>query len=226
MTSLASFDQFRREVFSRPRVDWEEIDQLVWKARAGDEAAREGIIERCLPYVVWLAWHYKPFLPHEDYGDIVGIGNLALVTCLNDALAARNPVVYLMRCAYYQVLEYVARRTSLISVPKTGKAKPVISLEATPALQNSLSDNPVQTTGAADAYQAWLTEALKVLTPLQREVVLVKYGFPERSCDSLYQLSRAQGKSGRYTSSLKAALRKLREYAVKSRFTEENEQLA
>lgn len=226
MNSLSGFDLFRAEVFSRRRMNWSEIDRLVSLAREGDLKARESITLLCLPYVVWLAWRYKPYLPHDDYGDVVGIGNLALVTCMDGAMNAEHPVRYLMKCAHYRVLEYVACRASLISQPKTSKATHVVSLEATPVLKNTLPYGSKRAVRAIGADHDWLAEALNALTPLQREVVLIKYGFPERSCDSLYKLSLAQGVSGRYTATLKAALRKLRKHALVYHFAREEERLA
>ena len=218
MKSLTCFELYRQEVFSLTHFDWDEIDQITEKAREGDSTARETLIKRCLPFVVKLAWRYKPFLPHEDYGDIVGIGNLALVTCLDSALAARHPVGYLMRCALYKVLQHISRRSELIHQPETSTTIPVLSLEEHPVLMATLSETSSQPVECSDD---WLTRALEVLTPLQKEVVLIKYGFPQRSCDSLYQLSKKQGHRGRYSSSLKVALKKLREHVPKYQFIQE-----
>ena len=215
MSCSTSFDLFRREVFSLDHFNWDEIDQIAERAREGDKTAREALIQRCLPFVIRLAWRYKPYLPHDDYGDIVGIGNLALVTCLDSALAAKHPVGYLMRCAFYRIVKYVARRSSLIHQPETSTAIPVLSLEEHPVLINTLSETSSQPVVPTDD---WLIRALEELTPLQKEVVLIKYGFPQRSCDSLYQLAKKQGHRGRYSSSLKVALRKLREHEPKYQF--------
>lgn len=220
MNTLASFEQYRSEVFSKQRCDEQDIDRIIQRAREGDHKACETLIELCLPFVVKLAWKFKRYLPHDDYGDIVGIGNLALVTCLDKALRASQPVAYLMRCAYYRVLEHVSCRASLISNPKTSKATPVSSIEAHLWLQNTMTSGSSWKTRVPYANE-WLTEALNSLTPLQREVIMIKYGFPQRSFDSLYQLSKAQGVRGRYPSSLKAALRNLRMFALKHSFTRE-----
>jgi RNA polymerase sigma factor (sigma-70 family) len=220
MNTLASFEMYRSEVFSRQRRDECDIDQIIQRAREGDNKACETLIEQCLPFVVKLAWRFKPFLPHDDYGDIVGIGNLALVTCLDKTLRASQPVAYLMSCAYYRVLEHVSCRASLISNPKTSKATPVRSIETQLWHQNTRASG-FSWTARAQYANDWLAEALNSLTPLQREVILVKYGFPQRSFDSLYQLSRAHGVRGRYPSSLKAALRKLRRFALQYRITHE-----
>ena len=82
---LTNAQQYRYELSLLLRLTPEEERALRDQAREGDEQARDRLIENCLSYVAYIASRYKRYVHHDDYLDLVGVGNLAIVEHIEKA---------------------------------------------------------------------------------------------------------------------------------------------
>jgi RNA polymerase sigma factor (sigma-70 family) len=196
---LSAFRLYCTDMFSLPQSS--DLDATVAAARTGSQEAKELIILRCLPYIVKLAYRYQVYLYHDGLEDIVGIGNLAVVECLEKALTKAKPVAYLYKCAQYQILKYITRKSSLIVKPDNQDFIPVVSLEEHPGLYDILTAY-VETTPKVNIDLVY--EALDCLTPFQRKAVISRYGLYGHTDVSLGKLAKQEGK--RYTSNYRDAV--------------------
>ena len=197
---LTSVQIYRRELYREERLTYEEEQELITKARAGDRIAREDIITGCLRYVLKIAAHYRKFLVRDDIGDLIGLGNLALIENLDKALNRENPFGYLQGCAKLTIIRYCSEQ----------KASDLHSIEdfCLPAKEAISVTKP--------SY-SWLYQAVERLNTLQREIVYAHYGLGDRPKESLYQISlrMSRSKKGSYAyNAMYRALRKLRSELV------------
>ena len=88
---MSSVEQYRSEVLRLPRLTRSEESELVCRARNGDTQAKEALIQSCLGYVASVAYRYVCYMQHDDYLDLVSVGNLAIVECFEKALTVDNP---------------------------------------------------------------------------------------------------------------------------------------
>ena len=112
---LSSVEQYRSEVLRLPRLTRSEESELVNRARNGDTQAKEALIQSCLGYVACVAYRYVCYLQHDDYLDLVSVGNLAIVECFEKALTIDNPVAYLLGVAKLAVKAYCCKHSGLIT---------------------------------------------------------------------------------------------------------------
>ncbi len=190
---LTSEELYRSEVRQLPRLSIEEERELVRQARAGDAKAREALMTSCLNYVGFMAARYKCYVNHDDYLDLVGIGNLAVVEHLDRSLLKDNPCAYLRGIVKYTMLHYCFSHASLITRPQQAAPVYTVSLD-TP--QNDLQ--PLSQRIAAKEYSpvkkqsdySFLYQALEQLPTNFREVLSCHFGLYGRQPESLYTLSR------------------------------------
>src|SRR5258708_8864450 len=108
---------YRREVRSLPRLTRAEEQELVRRARRGDADARTALIQSCLNYVGFMAaWHAR-YVFHDEYLDLVGIGNVAVVEHVDEALTRENPSAYLRGSAKFSIIYYCFNPPPLIPPP-------------------------------------------------------------------------------------------------------------
>src|SRR5260370_35246138 len=82
---------YRREVRSLPRLTRAEEQELVRRARRGDADARTALIQSCLNYAGFMAaWHAR-YVLHDEYLDLVVIGNVAVVENVDEELTREKP---------------------------------------------------------------------------------------------------------------------------------------
>ena len=112
---LSSVEQYRSEVLRLPRLTRSEESELVCRARQGDKQAKETLIQSCLGYVACVAYRYTCYVQHDDYLDLVSVGNLAIVECFEKALTVDNPVAYLLGVAKLAVKAYCCKHSGLIT---------------------------------------------------------------------------------------------------------------
>jgi DNA-directed RNA polymerase specialized sigma24 family protein len=184
---------YRSEVRKLPRLTAEDEQELVRRARAGDAEARSDLITSCLNYVGFMAARYKCYVNHDDYLDLVGIGNLAVVEHLDRSLLRDNPCAYLRGVVKYTVLHYCYTHASLISRPQQSAPVYTVSLDTARSDEQPLSQRiafqespPVR----KHPEYAFLYQALEQLSPQYREVVSCHFGLYDRAPESLYTMSR------------------------------------
>jgi RNA polymerase sporulation-specific sigma factor len=178
------------ELHSRLLPD-EESQALALRACHGDADAKEQLITCCLRYVAKVAAYYAHFLPipHDEYLDLVSVGNLALVECFERAIHSPNPMGYLLAVAKKCIYRHCAYRAELITIPEKehhrGKVEPVLSLDMALSgtgwtYQHILAalEDIEQETDAADYEAAFgaLDQALDTLTERQRDIIMRLYG--------------------------------------------------
>ena len=112
---LNSFQQYRSEVLSLPRLTASEERDLEQRARQGDEQARKQLIESSLQYVASVAWRYVCYMQQDDYPELVSVGNMAIVEGIEKALTAAKPGAYLRGMARNAIRRYCFARSRLVS---------------------------------------------------------------------------------------------------------------
>ena len=195
---------YRREVRSLPRLTRAEEQELVRRARKGDADARTALIKSCLNYVGFMAaWHAR-YVYHDEYLDLVGIGNVAVVEHVDEALTRENPCAYLRGCAKYAIIYYCYNRSSLIPTPWQAKQRiSVASLDA-PIYSNTVQQEPVVVRESPD--YTFLYQALERLPKHYQDVLIRHFGLYDRPVESLYKMSR------RMSTSVKGSIAYLLEY--------------
>ncbi len=133
---------YQREVRSLPRFTLAEEQELVRRARRGDADARTALIQSCLNYVGFMAaWHVR-YVFHDEYLDLVGIGNVAVVEHVDEALTRENPCAYLRGCAKFAIIYYCFNRASLIPTPWQAKQSISVAYQDVLIKHYGLYDRP------------------------------------------------------------------------------------
>jgi RNA polymerase nonessential primary-like sigma factor len=112
---LNSYQQYRSEVSSLPRLTASEERDLEQRARQGDEQARKQLIESSLQYVTRIAWRYVCYVRQDDYPDLVSVGNMAIVEGIEKAMTAAKPGAYLRWLARSAIRRYCFARSPLVT---------------------------------------------------------------------------------------------------------------
>src|SRR5260370_38333091 len=134
---------YRREVRVLPVLTRVEEQDIVRGARKGDADARTALIQSCLNYVGFMAaWHAR-YVYHDEYLDLVGIGNVAVVEHVDEALTRENPCAYLRGCAKFAIIYYCFNRSSLIPTPWQAKQKIYVASLDTAMYANTVPEEPV-----------------------------------------------------------------------------------
>ena len=79
--TLSSVEQYLSDIASLPVLSRDEEAELVRRACSGERQAKEALLQSCLRYVAFITSRYSCYLEHEEYLDLVSVGNLALVHC-------------------------------------------------------------------------------------------------------------------------------------------------
>ena len=165
---LSSFDLYRNEVLLTSPARSYVADAVIRRARFGDAQAREEIITALLRYIMRVAMTFSKEDPKNDYVELVGVGNLAAVECLDVALLKKEPVAYLKGCI---------KRKMKYSLLEQTYAHP---------LEEDVAERP-----SIPTYRdySWLYEALAQLTPQQIALISQHFGLFGTK-ESLYEMSR------------------------------------
>jgi len=160
----------------------------------GDERAKEALLQGCLRYVAYITSRYSCYLEHEEYLDLVSVGNLAIVERLDKALTVDNPVAYLYGVAKLAIRSYCYTHSQPMTQVKGKPYAWVGSLDA-PLCNGKgcLADGLVaqeQTPKKEQSKFARLYAAINALTPKQRYVILRYYGLDGDAPESIASISR------------------------------------
>lgn len=194
---LTNVQQYRYELSLLPRLTQEEERVLTDQAREGDKQARDRLIEGCLRYITFIAARYKRYVHHDDYLDLVSVGNLAVVENVEKALTMDNPQAYLCVTAKLAIIEYCMTRASLITKSRYSNASdPSVSSLDAPVYQDSdismldLIAAPEAEPERKERDYTQLHKAISTLPEKYREVLTRHYGLYGRPAESLYGMSR------------------------------------
>jgi RNA polymerase sigma factor (sigma-70 family) len=152
-----------------PRLDARRERRLVQRAQAGDQGARQELVQELLPFVYWVARGYSG--PRAELEDLVQEGTLGLLKAIERFEPARGTrlTTYAKRWIEGEVQRAV-RETDLIRLPAP-KAVAVARLEATKdQLAAELGRDPSEAeTAAAVGVDI---DDLRVVASLTRAVVM------------------------------------------------------
>lgn len=191
---LSSVEQYLLELAGLPVLSRDEEANLVRRARQGDKQAREALLHGCLRYVASITSRYSCYLEHEEYLDLVSIGNLAIVERLDKALSVENPVAYLYGVAKLAIRSYCYTHSQLITQVR---GRPMVWTDSLDAplcdRKGCLADTlvaqeqlPQQERSDFDR----LYKAIIALTPKQRYVIQRFYGLDGDAPESMASISR------------------------------------
>ena len=183
--------QYHSDIAALPRLTLEEEKCLIERSMLGNTDAREQIILSCLGYVRAVARKYRVICAANgrnlvEYLDLIQIGNLTLVECLDKALEHPNPFGYLKRAASGEIVKYCMKHGSSITSPseRGGKIlpmkdvasleKPLIPGEENFTLASTLEVPPTSTQDEKD--YTTLYSVIETLTPKQRDAITRHYG--------------------------------------------------
>ncbi len=111
---LTSQEQYRKEVFSLPRLTQEQELALEERAKHGCIGAEHSLITACLPYVAAIAWRYVVYFSTDEYLDLVSVGNMALVRSVQRSLTKNRPLLYLHAVAKWEIIHYCYYHSKII----------------------------------------------------------------------------------------------------------------
>jgi DNA-directed RNA polymerase sigma subunit (sigma70/sigma32) len=220
---LSSVAQYLSELAGLPVLSRDEEADLVRRARQGDKQAREDLLHSCLRYVASVTSRYSCYLEHEEYLDLVSIGNLAIVERLDKALTVENPVAYLYGVAKLAIRSYCYTHSQLITQVR---GRPMVWTDSLDAplydRKGCLADTLVAPEQAPPSEQpafANLYGAIKALTPKQQYVILRFYGLDGDAPESIASISRRLSRDNpkvtiarnRYNNAIMSLRRKLRQ---------------
>lgn len=192
---LTSVEQYRSEVLRLPRLTQSQERDLVSRARSGDELAKGALIESCLQYIASVAWGYACYLRHDDYLDLVGVGNLAIVECVEKALAVNNPAAYLRGVAKLAMKLYCFKHAGLITRGPRRDRVQVGSLDAPYGDSDACyadvlpAPTPESEMEQEQPNYEMLYQAINALTEKQRYVILRHLGLDGNASELLGTIS-------------------------------------
>lgn len=147
----------------------EDILTFAQRAKTGDQEAREAILSCCLDSMIMLAVIYHVYVPRDDVGDLIGIANVTIVSCLDKALTRDRPVAYLIGCARNSLLKYINTRSSLIAKPAREQSCSLVSLQEVETWLTAPYARPKRKMSTK------IVQLLLALaTPEQREAILMR----------------------------------------------------
>ncbi len=191
LPDLMASTLYQAEVNHLPRLSHADEQEVIARARQSDKAARMALIVNCLAYALGKAIVlFLAFRPaHEEALDLVQVASEAMVKRLDYALAKENPVPYLKAIAKKTIQVYLLYNSDLIRKPSgdslaelAKKNIPNVESLDTPAFRESstlkidlieMAPPPVE---KREEQFAPLYNALKQLTPIQRQQIAKTYG--------------------------------------------------
>jgi len=183
--------QYHDDIAELPRLTMEEEKFVIERAMLGNTDARKQMILNCLDYVRAVARNYRVICAANgrnlvEYLDLIQIGNLTLVECLDKALEHPNPFGYLKRAASGEIVKYCMKHGSSITSPSERGGK-ILSMKDVASLEKPLIPEKEELT-LASTLEAPLKPAqdekdytmlysnVEMLTPKQRDAITRHYG--------------------------------------------------
>ena len=120
MTDISGPALYRAEVRRIPIIPRDEQPAYIEAARNSEEAAGHELILNCLNWTMSRAAAICRDRPpeHSDMMDLVGQANVKMVETMPNALAAKDPVAYLMSVSAWEMQRYRMYHDPLIKRPK------------------------------------------------------------------------------------------------------------
>jgi RNA polymerase sigma factor (sigma-70 family) len=175
MDDLSAATLYQSEVRRIPLLSREEQTPYIDQARQGDTDAQSVLMHTCLNWVMRQArTTYRNRLPqHTDMMDLVGVANLKMWEAMHKALAANDPIAYLISVGATEMHRYCLYADPLIKrqrdQPFTKPHPAMVSLEAndTVTTEQPPTDKP---------HLRLVYQALGTLSARHRTVLTAAYG--------------------------------------------------
>jgi RNA polymerase sigma factor (sigma-70 family) len=219
---------YPKEVARLPKLSRKEEEELVARARAGDQEARHALVESCLSHALGKArFLYNQRRPgHDDLLDLVQEASLHMVADLDDALAIDDPTAYLRGIARRAISRYCLYHAGLIQKPEytlalvkrrqhPATAEDVESLERLIHEKHIRVDlfsapEPQPDEKHQRARYAFLYQAIKKLGRKQRSAIIQLYGLYGQPAKTVKEIGH--GYAGTVQVRIYDARRRLRKY--------------
>lgn len=205
---LTNAQQYSHELASLPRMSTlsqQDKETLVQLARAGDQQAKERIIEALLhsirSFAKKLYAQYGWEAPRLEYLDIIAAGNLAVVETFERGLQKYEPFGYLFAVACGEMYSYCFQYRSLLSVPhgsRIDEAFEIVSGDA-PYYKNSertlfevvdIASPQEERENHQGKEHPKLYEALETLSARQQTVIIRHFGLYDHPCEDFQDLEQ------------------------------------
>ncbi len=197
-----------------PSLTKREEGELIQKMEAGDNEARNTLIERNLRLVAYVAKKYNK--ENKETDDLISIGTIGLIKAVNTFKSDKNIrfATYAVRCIENEILMVLRSEKKLVN--EVSLEEPIgkdsegneISLIDVIADENGDVFSEVM----KSINQKKLYSAIEKLTPREKEIIILRYGLkngksiPQREIAKKFKISRS------YVSRIeKKALEKLQE---------------
>jgi RNA polymerase sigma factor (sigma-70 family) len=181
--------QYRRDVSHLQKRDPHHDQQLLERARNGDEQAKEEILLACYSYSEAVARKYARVYSWAsarlEYVDLMQVGILRALECFDKALHHPHPFGYLWKAIHGTIVTHCLKWCSPIAAVQNHEGRwlpalPVMSLDAPlqenpdEIVANVIEDTTMQLQAERD--HTVLYEALETLVPRQQDAVTRYYG--------------------------------------------------
>lgn len=191
--------------------DWRPDDDVLDKARGGDEQARHTLLLQMQGYVQYWAYRfaraYSWASPRIDFMELVSEGNLVMWTRMDRCLCERdNPTAALKATAKYAMWKHCRLHASPITIPDDSRSHfpyyPTRSLNAPltkhtdSTLEQFIPDRPLllisdETQDAqAHTHEEVLISAVHLLTERQQAIITRKYGLGDQEPEQVDRIAQ------------------------------------
>ena len=212
LSSLLYSLQLQTGSFPKPLTAQEE-EHYLNLARQGDLQARNILIERNLRLVAHIMKKY--YAQTSDQEDLISIGTIGLIKGITtfDASKGARLATYAARCVENEILMYFraqrksSQDVSLSDYIETGTDGAALSLMDVVSEEEDL----LERVSDREAIQRLCNAVDEVLTPQERQVVILRYGLGNGKEHRQREVAKITGISRSYVSRIeKRALEKLR----------------
>jgi DNA-directed RNA polymerase specialized sigma24 family protein len=119
---LSAYTLYSAELARLPKLSRKEQEEVIARARAGDQHARQAFLESCLSYAFGQAYHFAVTrgIVHDEPLDLAQEASLVMIAALDRALAINNPAAYMRGIARSAIARYCFYRAGLIQRPESG----------------------------------------------------------------------------------------------------------
>ncbi len=182
-----------------PSLTKKEEEELILKMEAGDNEARNTLIERNLRLVAYVAKKYNK--ENKETDDLISIGTIGLIKAVNTFKSNKNIrfATYAVRCIENEILMVMRSEKKLVN--EVSLEEPIgkdsegneISLIDVIADENGDVFSEVM----KNINQKKLYNAIEKLTPREKEIIILRYGLrngkaiPQREIAKKFKISRS-----------------------------------
>lgn len=114
---------YRADLRRYPRLSPDEIEPLLAACRTGDKEAKDTVLCSILGNICWYAARLQD--KRTPFMELVSVGNAVLVEHFDEALHLPNPIGYLKKFAYGEIIDFCRRLNHTVTIPTGPGHKPL-----------------------------------------------------------------------------------------------------